>query len=322
MLVPNHAGRYEVGYRSKLTLDDDGGFTLVYATERPPEVAEENWLPLPAGRRRFTAILRAYLPRAEVRSGAWTPPAVVPDARRRASRRRLLLAEPGAHDEVGWCSASSTALSRSSERVLRVASSAAGQVVCRFGQKLNMQAGVAGSMIPRFLNVSRTAVQLACQPISRSGHVSDMCPEQRMTVLSPHLVLLSGAAASDSVPVWADELQANETNFDDSRPADNFGDADPLPEMTESIERTRTGWTVGAPAGRPHQHRDAKRCTLPDRCRRFRTDPLRPDRRSPRYSSQGARSASTPVTTAVWSPAIQCCASGRQPTNLNLTSRC
>ncbi|MGF0117421.1 DUF1214 domain-containing protein [Promicromonospora sp. Marseille-Q5078] len=82
MLVPNPAGRYEVGYRSKLTLDDDGGFTLVYATERPPEVAEENWLPLPAGRRRFTAILRAYLPRAEVRSGAWTPPAVVPDARR------------------------------------------------------------------------------------------------------------------------------------------------------------------------------------------------------------------------------------------------
>ncbi|MCK9794352.1 DUF1214 domain-containing protein [Isoptericola sp. 4D.3] len=77
MLVPNPAARYEVSYRSRLTLDGDGGFTLVYATERPPEVAEENWLPLPPAGERFTAILRTYLPRPEVRTGAWTPPAIV-----------------------------------------------------------------------------------------------------------------------------------------------------------------------------------------------------------------------------------------------------
>ncbi|GAA1738855.1 DUF1254 domain-containing protein [Isoptericola hypogeus] len=79
MLVPNPAGRYEVSYRSRLALDDDGGFTLVFATRRPSDVAEENWLPLPPDGERFTAILRTYLPRPEVRSGAWTPPAIVPD---------------------------------------------------------------------------------------------------------------------------------------------------------------------------------------------------------------------------------------------------
>jgi hypothetical protein len=79
MLVPNPAARYEVGYRSRLTLDDDGGFTLVYATQRPPEVSEENWLPLPPPGERFTAILRTYLPRPEVRTSAWAPPAIVAD---------------------------------------------------------------------------------------------------------------------------------------------------------------------------------------------------------------------------------------------------
>jgi len=80
-LVPHPAGRYEVSFRSMLTPDDDGGFTIVYATERPPDVPEENWLPLPPDGERFTAILRAYLPRPEIRSGAWTPPPVVPVAR-------------------------------------------------------------------------------------------------------------------------------------------------------------------------------------------------------------------------------------------------
>ncbi|WP_435737852.1 DUF1214 domain-containing protein [Cellulosimicrobium sp. PMB13] len=82
MLVPNPAARYEVSYRSRLELDDDGGFTLVYATRRPAEVPEENWLPLPPDGERFTAILRTYLPRSEVRTGAWSPPPVVPDAAR------------------------------------------------------------------------------------------------------------------------------------------------------------------------------------------------------------------------------------------------
>jgi hypothetical protein len=80
MLVPNDAARYEVSYRSALSPDPDGGVTIVYATDRPADVPAENWLPLPPDGERFTAILRTYLPRPEVRSGRWSPSALVPVA--------------------------------------------------------------------------------------------------------------------------------------------------------------------------------------------------------------------------------------------------
>ena len=77
MLVPNPAGRFTVGSRSALDVDDDGSITLTFAPERPADTPQSNWLPTPAGKA-FTADLRLYLPRDPVRSGDWTPPALQP----------------------------------------------------------------------------------------------------------------------------------------------------------------------------------------------------------------------------------------------------
>jgi hypothetical protein len=77
MLVPNPAARYNVSTRSDLAFNDDGSLTLTFAPERPTDTPESNWLPTPAGQA-FTADLRLYLPRDEVRSGEWVPPALQP----------------------------------------------------------------------------------------------------------------------------------------------------------------------------------------------------------------------------------------------------
>ena len=77
MLVPNPAGRYNVSTRSDLAFADDGSLTLFFAPQRPADVPETNWLPTPAGKA-FTADLRLYLPRDDVRNGAWSPPVVAP----------------------------------------------------------------------------------------------------------------------------------------------------------------------------------------------------------------------------------------------------
>jgi hypothetical protein len=77
MLVPNPAGRYNVSTRSELAFESDGSLVLVFAPEPPAGVPESNWLPTPAGKA-FTADLRLYLPRDQVRDGAWVPPALVP----------------------------------------------------------------------------------------------------------------------------------------------------------------------------------------------------------------------------------------------------
>ena len=77
MLVPNPAGRFTVGGGSPLQADSDGSITLTFAPELPPGTAESNWLPTPAGKP-FTADLRLYLPHDDVRTGAWTPPALHP----------------------------------------------------------------------------------------------------------------------------------------------------------------------------------------------------------------------------------------------------
>lgn len=77
MLVPNPAARYNVSTRSDLVFGDDGSLTLAFAPELPPGTPDSNWLPTPAGKA-FTADLRLYLPRDEVRSGAWVPPPLRP----------------------------------------------------------------------------------------------------------------------------------------------------------------------------------------------------------------------------------------------------
>ena len=77
LLVPNPAGRYSVGSRSTLETTDDGSLTLTFAAEPPSDGPVSNWLPTPPGKA-FTADLRLYLPRDQVRTGAWVPPALVP----------------------------------------------------------------------------------------------------------------------------------------------------------------------------------------------------------------------------------------------------
>ena len=77
MLVPNPSARYNVSTRSDLAFAEDGSLTLVFAPEPPADFPESNWLPTPVGKP-FTADLRLYLPRDEVRNGEWLPPALVP----------------------------------------------------------------------------------------------------------------------------------------------------------------------------------------------------------------------------------------------------
>ncbi len=77
MLVPNPSARYNVSTRSDLTFAEDGSLTLLFAPQLPPNFPESNWLPTPGGKP-FTADLRLYLPRDEVRNGEWAPPALVP----------------------------------------------------------------------------------------------------------------------------------------------------------------------------------------------------------------------------------------------------
>ena len=77
MLVPNPSARYNVSTRSDLAFDEDGSLTLVFTPELPSNFPGSNWLPTPSGKP-FTADLRLYLSRDEVRNGEWVPPALVP----------------------------------------------------------------------------------------------------------------------------------------------------------------------------------------------------------------------------------------------------
>jgi len=72
-LVPNQLGRYSFGPGSDLVPDDDGGFTIHLAPERPPQAPESNWLPTPT-EGEFTVVLRLYLPTDDIREGTWNPP--------------------------------------------------------------------------------------------------------------------------------------------------------------------------------------------------------------------------------------------------------
>jgi len=76
LLVENPLQRYLVNSRmlQSLRVDDDGGITLEIQRERPAAAREPNWLPAPAGP--FYCILRIYLPRATIASGAWQQPAL------------------------------------------------------------------------------------------------------------------------------------------------------------------------------------------------------------------------------------------------------
>jgi hypothetical protein len=57
---------------SSMQRDPDGGFTIHVQKDSPGEERETNWLPAPDGP--MLAVLRLYLPKPAVFSGAWTSP--------------------------------------------------------------------------------------------------------------------------------------------------------------------------------------------------------------------------------------------------------
>ena len=68
----NALNRYAVGDRSHaLANNADGSLEIIMASVPPPG-REDNWLPAPVGR--FTLVLRLYLPKPDVLSGAWAAP--------------------------------------------------------------------------------------------------------------------------------------------------------------------------------------------------------------------------------------------------------
>jgi len=75
-LVVNPLSRYLINSAMMDTLkrDADGGLTVYIQHESPGKDKESNWLPGPDGT--FKLALRLYLPKEEVLSGAWKPPAL------------------------------------------------------------------------------------------------------------------------------------------------------------------------------------------------------------------------------------------------------
>jgi hypothetical protein len=77
LFAPNRLNRYSLGTKNKksLKLGADGSLTLYVQSESPGAEKESNWLPAPKGAD-FSLYIRAYWPRAAIRDGSWTPPAV------------------------------------------------------------------------------------------------------------------------------------------------------------------------------------------------------------------------------------------------------
>lgn len=74
-LVANAIDRYATRpTRPGTVLDVDGSLTFVFASRRPTDTAEANWLPAPDGR--FRLGLRLYYPMVDKVNSGWAPPAV------------------------------------------------------------------------------------------------------------------------------------------------------------------------------------------------------------------------------------------------------
>ncbi|MBF4491564.1 DUF1254 domain-containing protein [Flavobacterium sp. MR2016-29] len=74
-LVPNPLKRYALGDRSNLKFEKDGSLTIYMQNTTPGKDKESNWLPTPNSGK-FKVALRLYVPKPEVTSGKWLPPAI------------------------------------------------------------------------------------------------------------------------------------------------------------------------------------------------------------------------------------------------------
>ncbi len=73
-LAETPIGRYAIGDRDELRLNEDGSLDILIQHEPPAEERRSNWLPAPSGR--FDMVLRLYWPRREALTGDWVPAAV------------------------------------------------------------------------------------------------------------------------------------------------------------------------------------------------------------------------------------------------------
>lgn len=74
-LIPNEADRYTVGTHSEFEKGEDGSITITFASQKPEDVATENWLPVPEDR--FEVTLRTYWPKEDILNGDWEMPPLV-----------------------------------------------------------------------------------------------------------------------------------------------------------------------------------------------------------------------------------------------------
>ncbi|BCP56024.1 hypothetical protein K32_46410 [Kaistia sp. 32K] len=72
-VVPNPLKRYNFNSNSKLTPEADGSLKIGIGPKPVAGVPEANWLPSPEGHP-FSLTFRAYVPKAAVKEGKWTPP--------------------------------------------------------------------------------------------------------------------------------------------------------------------------------------------------------------------------------------------------------
>lgn len=73
-LVDNEIARYGINDRDVLKENEDGSIDIYVQQKKPEKEQVSNWLPAPG--EPFNLILRIYLAREEVFSGAWQPPVI------------------------------------------------------------------------------------------------------------------------------------------------------------------------------------------------------------------------------------------------------
>lgn len=75
-VIPNPQNRFLLNKQSKLEYGKDGSLTLYFASEKPKDAPDGNWLPTPKGQN-YNLTWRSYGPDQAMLSGAWFPPPLV-----------------------------------------------------------------------------------------------------------------------------------------------------------------------------------------------------------------------------------------------------
>lgn len=75
-VLPNPAKRYLLNEQTHPEYGSDGSLTLYFATDKPADAPEGNWLPIPKGQK-FRLTFRFYGPLDGVANGTYWPPALV-----------------------------------------------------------------------------------------------------------------------------------------------------------------------------------------------------------------------------------------------------